>query len=169
MYGVEIRESVDTSFGGQHSTQTKSCTTRPMWRPQNIRAKASLKLGVGKSMKETLSHSITFRPTSKFEILAPTDLTPNKKIPCRVVPTRRGFESVHWPPSVQRDAPYTALTGAPFSENAITQKRVFCRILLPHVGVPPGCTREPGRVRRLGTLKSRFPEDLAPLADELIE
>ena len=37
------------------------------------------------------------------------------------------------------------------------------------MGVPPGCMREPGRVRLLGTQKSRFPDDLAPLADELIE
>ena len=56
------------------------------------------------------------------------------KSPCRVFPTRRGFESAHWTPSAPRDAPYTAVSGTLFSENAITQMGVFCRILFPQVG-----------------------------------
>jgi hypothetical protein len=59
-----------------------------------------------------------------------------------------------------------------FSGNAITQMgymAYFVECFRQMGGVPPGCTCEPGRVRRLGDPKSRFPEDLAPLADELIE
>ena len=63
-----------------------------------------------------------------------------------------------------------AVIGAASSGNAIAREGIVEFLgNIPQMGVPPRCTREPVRVRLLGTLKSRFPEDLAPLVDELSE
>jgi hypothetical protein len=64
-----------------------------------------------------------------------------------------------------------AVIGAASSGNAIARGGIVEFLgNIPQMVVPPGCTREPVRGRLLGDPRNRrLPENLAPLADELIE